>query len=126
MPRTSLLVSALLMLTAAALAVGQAKDTKAPAKKPTANAQQAAGDVKKGKQVYEDFCGVCHFSTNRAKKIGPGLRGIYRRGKFADGKKADDPTMREWVIKGGVDMPSFEDTLTKEQIEDLLAYLKTI
>ena len=126
MRRTSLLIPALLALMAGALGAAQTKDPKTSAQKPAAPASAAAAEIKKGKQVYEDFCGICHFSTNRSKKVGPGLRAIYKRGKFANGKKVEDASMREWILKGGVDMPAFEDTLTKEQIETLIAYLRTI
>ena len=109
---------------AAAYTGAQSKSNKAPEKKPAAST--ARGNVAKGKAVYADSCGVCHYSANAEKKIGPGLRGIYKRGKFADGKKVDDATMRDWIVKGGVDMPSFEDVLTEEQIKDLIAYLRTL
>jgi len=125
MRRNSLVLVALMMLMTAALLAAQTKSPE-PAKKAAPARVASAGDIKKGKQVYEDYCSVCHFSTNREKKVGPGLRGIYKRGKFADGKKVDDATMRVWIEKGGKDMPAFEESITKEQIEGLIAYLKTI
>ena len=112
-------------LAAAALYAGaQAKTQKTAEKKPAPAATQ--GNVTNGKVVYADYCDVCHYSANTAKKIGPGLKGIYKRGKFADGKKVDDTTMREWIIKGGVDMPSFDGQLNDAQIKDLIAYLRTL
>ena len=121
--RNTLWMAALVALMATALSVAQ---TKNPASANKAAGKPPAGNIKKGKQLYDDYCGICHFTTNREKKVGPGLRGIYKRGKFADGKKVDDASMRTWILKGGTDMPAFEDSITREQIEDILAYMKTI
>lgn len=122
--RNTRLLLATLLLGGAALAAGQAKQTPAPARR--AAAAPASSEVKRGRQVYAEHCGVCHFSANRAKKVGPGLKGIYRRAQFASGRKVDDAGMRAWILKGGADMPAFEESLTTEQIDDLIAYLKTL
>ena len=114
-----------LMFVASVLYAGAQAKTQKPAEKKPAPAA-ARGNVAKGKVVYANYCDVCHYSANTSKKIGPGLKGIYKRGKFADGKKVDDTTMREWIIKGGVDMPSFDGQLNDEQIKDLIAYLRTL
>ena len=82
--------------------------------------------VENGKQIYQSNCAICHYSTSAAKKIGPGMKGIYARGKFADGKKVDDTSMRIWIEKGGKDMAAYEETLSARQIADLIAYLKTL
>jgi cytochrome c len=113
-----------LVLAPAAYLGAQSKSSKAAEKKP--NGKEPAGSVAKGKTAYADFCSVCHYAANTSKKIGPGLKGIYKTGKFADGKKVDDESMREWILKGGKDMPSFEGQLSDAQTRDLIAYLKTI
>jgi cytochrome c2 len=84
------------------------------------------GDAKKGKKLYDEHCEMCHYTANNEVKIGPGLKGIYRKGKFADGKKVDDASMRKWIELGGKDMPEFKDTLKSDEIRDLIAYLKTL
>lgn len=105
---------------------GLAQSSETPPKKKSESRAAKAAEVKRGKAIYNENCGICHYGANRAKKIGPGLKGIYKRGKFADGKKVNDEAMREWIVRGGVDMPSFEDALNKQQIDDLIAYLKTL
>lgn len=112
-----------LLLAATAYLGAQTKKGKAPDKKETA---AASGNAAKGNAMYQEFCGVCHYSANAAKKIGPGLKGLYKRGKFADGKKVDDAAMREWIVKGGADMPSFEGQMSEQQMRDLISYLKTL
>ena len=85
------------------------------------SAEQAAG-----KAVYEQRCAVCHFADSTAKKVGPGLKDLYPRGKFADGRKVDDPAVIVWIEKGGKDMPGYRDVLKAEQIRALVTYLKSL
>ncbi len=84
------------------------------------------GDATKGEQIYGARCAICHFSANTEKKMGPGLKGLYTRGKFADGKKVDDASVRAWIERGGKNMPGYRAVLSAEQIRDLTAYLKTL
>lgn len=83
-------------------------------------------EIASGKKVYGKQCEICHFSGSKAKKIGPGLAGIYARGKFADGKKVDDASMRGWIGIGGKNMPGFKTALKADEIRDLIAYLHSI
>jgi len=89
-------------------------------------AAQGASDVAKGRVVYKRNCEICHHSASEAKKIGPGLKGIYKRKTFAAGKPVNDPNMRVWIEDGGKDMPQFKNTLKPEQISDLIAYIRTL
>ncbi len=86
----------------------------------------SAGDVARGKVTYQRNCTICHHAASTAKKIGPGLKGIYKVGKFADGKPVSDETMRVWIEDGGKDMPQFKNTLKPAQLADLIAYMKTL
>jgi mono/diheme cytochrome c family protein len=121
--RTFLLVGAVAF--AGAQLAAQSGGEKAPAKKPSSTAA-AAGDAKKGKEVYQTYCAICHYSVNNQKKIGPGLKALYKRGKYADGKKVDDASLKKWIEKGGVDMPAFEGQLSDTELRDLLAFLRTV
>ena len=82
--------------------------------------------IARGLTVYKDRCAICHFNESEAKKIGPGLAGIYRRGKFTDGGKVDDASLEKWILNGGKDMPPFKPALNAIQIHELIAYLKTL
>ncbi|HEV2183001.1 MAG TPA: cytochrome c [Candidatus Acidoferrales bacterium] len=83
-----------------------------------------ASDIDRGQKIYEKSCAVCHFSTSPEKKIGPGMKGIMKKGKFANGWKVNDENMRRWIEAGGKNMPP--SRLNAEQIRELLAYLKTL
>jgi cytochrome c2 len=101
------------MMLAGGLAV--AADEKAAAK----------GDVAKGKEVFEQ-CGACHDIETGEKKMGPSLKGLYKKGKLANGKPVNDANVKAIINTGGNGMPAYEDLLTADEKNDVLAYLKTI
>jgi cytochrome c len=82
--------------------------------------------VASGAKIYSKQCAVCHYATTKEKKIGRGLANIYTVGKYVNGKKVDDASMRVWIEAGGKDMPGFKETLKPNEIRDLLAYLRTL
>ena len=86
---------------------------------------QKKGDAQKGKEVYEQ-CGICHSATTDEKKMGPSLKGLYKKAALKNGKKVTDATVAESVKKGGNGMPPFAEILSGAELADLLAYLKTI
>jgi mono/diheme cytochrome c family protein len=84
------------------------------------------GVVARGFIVYKDRCAICHFGESDVRKVGSGLKGIYKRGKFADGGKVDDTSMENRILNGGKDMPPFKAVLSPGQIRDLILYLRTL
>ncbi|MBI5281280.1 MAG: cytochrome c [Candidatus Solibacter usitatus] len=82
------------------------------------------GDAAKGKEVFEQ-CAVCH-SISGEKKMGPTLKGLYQKGKLANGQKVSDATVSAMINKGKGNMPAFAEVLSAEEKTDLLAFLKTI
>jgi mono/diheme cytochrome c family protein len=94
------------------------KERKSPA--------DVSSESTKGEAVFKKYCALCHYDTSAATKIGPGLKGIYTRGRFMDGKKVDDAAMVRWIQNGGKDMPPMNDKLAPDEIRALLSYLKTI
>jgi mono/diheme cytochrome c family protein len=115
-------------LAAGVSVLAQAGGKGSSEKKPSAAAPMtsgSSGDVVKGRGLYARTCAICHFSKSAETKIGPGLKSIYQR-KFADGKKVDDASMRSWIETGGKNMPPFKNTLSQQEISDLIAYVRTL
>lgn len=88
-------------------------------------AAQKPGDPAKGKEVYEQ-CAVCHSATTDEKKIGPSLKGLFKKPKMTNGQKPTEANVLAIIDKGKGTMPAFADVLTREEKADLLAYLKTL
>ena len=84
-----------------------------------------AGDAAKGKDVF-DQCSVCHNSDSEERKVGPGLKGLFKHDKLANGKKVTEATVREMINMGGNGMPSYSDLLSDQEKTDVIAYLKTL
>jgi len=83
------------------------------------------GDAAKGKDVFEQ-CGVCHNAESEEKKMGPGLKGLFKRDKMVNGKKPTEANIRSRVDEGGSGMPAYKDMLSDTEKDDLIAYLKTL
>jgi cytochrome c len=83
------------------------------------------GDAAKGKAVFEQ-CGVCHNPDSDEKKMGPGLKGLFKKDKMSNGKKPTDANVRSRIDEGGSGMPAYKDMLSDSEKDDLIAYLKTL
>jgi mono/diheme cytochrome c family protein len=90
-------------------------------------ASKSSGTAAKGKEVFDQKCSICHFADSDARKIGPGLKGISKRGTFTvNNNKVTDATLKTWIENGDSLMPPFKDALDDQQIKDVIAYVKTL
>lgn len=72
-----------------------------------------------GRQVVAQACGVCHLPPAKgARTYGPALT------KGAGG--GDENVVREYVVNGTPRMPSFKYFLQPNEIDAVVAYLKTV
>ncbi|HLK69511.1 MAG TPA: cytochrome c [Bryobacteraceae bacterium] len=83
------------------------------------------GDAEKGKEVFQT-CSVCHNPDTDEKKMGPGLKGLFKKDKLTNGKKPTEANVRAKIDEGGNGMPPYKDTLSDTEKDDLIAYLKTL
>lgn len=112
-------------LATAGLVFAQDPPAKTAPKKTSAS---KGGSAAKGKDVFDQKCGMCHFADSDEKKIGPGLKGLSKRGTFSvkpDVKVTDD-NLKNWIENGDSLMPPFKDALDAQQIKDVIAYVKTL
>jgi cytochrome c len=119
--RTSIILGIAAMAVAGAV-FAQSPPAKSPVKKAGPN-----GSATHGKEVFDKKCGVCHYADSDAKKIGPGLKGLAKRGTFTvNDAKVTDEALKTWIENGDTLMPPFKDVLEAEQIKDVIAYVKTL
>jgi mono/diheme cytochrome c family protein len=106
------------MLALAALTLASAA---ACATRDAAPAQSVSGGGDQTQTVFERNCAACHGPRGEGKQIGtlkvPSLR---------EGRPATDPDARllTQIHDGGGGMPPFKYTLTDEQIQDLLRFVR--
>ena len=106
-----------LVLTASVLAQNSGKKS--------ASGNSAA--VARGKSLFQQKCSVCHYDTSDQKKIGPGLKGLSKRGTFTvNGNKISDESLKTWIENGDQLMPPFKEVLEEGQVKDVIAYVKTL
>jgi mono/diheme cytochrome c family protein len=98
-----------------------------PAKTAQKKTTSSKGSATKGKEIFDEKCGICHFADSDAKKIGPGLKGLNKRGTFTvNGNKVTDDNLKTWIENGDSLMPPFKDVLDEQQIKDVVAYVRTL
>jgi cytochrome c len=85
----------------------------------------AKGDAVKGKEVFQP-CSVCHNADSDEKKMGPGLKGLFKKDKLNNGKKPTEANIRAQIDEGGNGMPAYKELLSDQEKDDLVAYMKTL
>ena len=78
-----------------------------------------------GKEVFEQ-CSGCHNADSDEKKMGPGLKGLFSKAKMKNGKKPTEESVKALINAGGGGMPAYEDMLSKDELSQVMAYLKTL
>ena len=92
---------------------------------PYSRAQSDRKDVSAGKDVFEAQCSSCHNTDSTEAKDGPGLKGV-KNGKLPSGASATHDAILEIIDKGRDTMPSFKESLTGRQKENVVAYVLTL
>lgn len=79
-------------------------------------------DAKKGAEVFENSaCMGCHNTdTDEKRGNAPALKGLFKKEGTTEEKVV------EKIKKGGNGMPPYEEQLEKEDMENLISYLKTL
>jgi len=114
-----------MVLALAGVVYAQDQTAKKSAQGSTAKPPAAA--VARGKEIFDKKCAVCHFPDSDAKKIGPGLKDISKRGTFTvNGNKVTEDSLKTWIENGDSLMPPFKDVLEAPQIKDVVAYVRTL
>jgi uncharacterized membrane protein len=92
----------------------------------TVESDIAEGPVVEGARIFNESCSVCHYANKTETKIGPGLQGFFNlKSMPSSGLPVSDVNIRKQLNTPLQDMPSFSD-LPEEDIEALIAYLKTL
>jgi hypothetical protein len=82
--------------------------------------------IQRGQSIYESKCFSCHDPGSRKTIIGPGHKDILHSEKLpVSGRPATVENVAIQLKEPYRSMPSFE-TLTKDQVEDLLSYMQTL
>jgi cytochrome c2 len=125
--RNYLILGIATLAVAGALLAQDQPEKPAPKKGASHGGAATAAAVARGKEVFEKSCAMCHFADKDTKKIGPGLKGLAKRGTFTvNGAKVTTEALTTWIENGDSMMPGMKESLEPGQIKDVVAYVKTL
>lgn len=80
-----------------------------------------------GRRIYDSDCDRCHEPYSTRGKKGPGLKGMFRNKYLSlSGLPANDERVTDIIRLGRNEMPAYSQTLSQQDLQDLLAYLHTL
>jgi mono/diheme cytochrome c family protein len=96
---------------------------------PSAGAELQSA-VARGEEVFFATCSVCHETETDEANVGPSLKGLFRKPSqvLADGTHLEhtDDAVRRFILQGNSNMPPMDKALSRQDLEDVLAYLHTL
>lgn len=113
--------TALMICAAGLAAVGLAGCRPLPPSKPSSEWTPKEAS---GADVYQAKCARCHHPNDTHPLNGPGLQAITKVKAMPSGAPPTDERMTAVILHGRGMMPS--TSLTDDQLQDLLAYLRTL
>ena len=75
-------------------------------------------------RLVKERCLLCHYVDRTEAKFAPTLKGLFQRQTLMNGKPVNDQSVAEWIADGGPTMPAFKYTLTPQQIQLIVTFLK--
>lgn len=93
---------------------------------PAADTSGSARSAASGALIFRERCADCHYHDKIETKMGPGFKGLFKREKLPlSGKPVTDSNVAAQLKTPVGSMPAFPG-LTDDQVEALLAYLKSL
>ena len=84
------------------------------------------GNAERGASLFRKHCSSCHFTASEERNIGPGLKGLLKKGKLPQsGREATIENIKQQLLRPILTMPSFAK-LPEQDLSDLLAFLETL
>lgn len=79
-----------------------------------------------GRRVFVSHCSACHYANTEKPLHGPGLEGLFRKPYLPSGTAANDTRVTAVILHGRNMMPAMGNTLSDQELEELMAYLHTL
>ena len=115
MPKAFLIILGTALLIASAICAS-------PRTQAQSSADKNIAAVHVGQDIYTHKCLQCHSVNEGEVRFGPSLYGEMRK----PNPKKSAPEVRTILENGKGKMPSFQEKLTKQDIDNLLTYLRTL
>src|ERR1700732_5484629 len=69
-----------------------------------------------GQRLFR-HCSGCHSAETGEKKVGPSLKGLFKKRDLLNGTPATEQNIRFKITKGGDGMPSYEQILSAKEVD---------
>ena len=76
--------------------------------------------------MYDTRCAECHYAYSTRNLRGPSLNGLFKKPFMKNGMPANDERVTDIILLGRAKMPAFQQKLTQQQFDELMAYLHTL
>ena len=116
--------------TAAPKEITTARATRTPVKTikvdvPIEQARRIETPEFRGEASFQQQCGVCHLGRWRKQgqlqPSAPTLSGV-----LSNASSARVAAVRSFILSGSMNMPAFRNTFTATELDELIAYLRTL
>lgn len=119
-------------------AVGTASPQEAESSNKDSEAEKttvaaSTGDAAKGEAIFQQNCEFCHDAKSNEARVGPGLKGVLKKlpeshttSEGTEHKEHTVAMIRKQIEEGGGGMMPMKDILSKEEIDNIIAYLQTL
>jgi mono/diheme cytochrome c family protein len=93
---------------------------------PSKPLSELSANESAGHQIFVSQCSGCHYANTETALHGPGLEGLFRKPYLSSGAPANDARVTAVILHGRGMMPAFGNTLSDQELEQLIAYLHTL
>ena len=95
---------------------------------PISAQEMSSTTVKSGRKIFQTRCSMCHVGQAPATELADGTSGQqWTFGPLlSKTHAANETTLSEKIKNGGPKMPGYSLALTNEQIDQVIAFMKTI
>ena len=92
----------------------------------TETAHLEPSSVVQGKNVYDDQCAPCHEAKDlHLIQQPPKLDGLFQRSTLPSGEPLTEQAVRNVILHGRGIMPPFQQSISKQDLDNLIDYLRT-
>jgi cytochrome c2 len=116
----------LLLIAALSIVFGTSVSTRSQStQSPQAQKVADKETVAKGQAWFYQRCSLCHLGRiikdEKFNSMGPSLSGVLK-----DASPAREAEIREFIQKGTLRMPGFQYGLSPRELDEVIAYIKTL
>ena len=111
----------------------KAASTQKEGEEKTTATAASTGDSSKGDEIFQQNCAFCHDPKSNETIVGPGLKGVLKKlpeshttSEGTEHKEHTVAMIRKQIEEGGGGMMPMKDILSKEEIDNIIAYLQTL